>query len=206
VYALDAGTGARRWQVRGDVSGLIVVSGGTAVVEPDSSSGTTSTVVAHALDDGREVWRHGLSDISAAYADQGGFALVDYRTDTVTLVQADSGKQLWKAALSKIDNLEQAPVSLAPDGALAVLEQRAVAFVDRDTGTVAQVPVFRGMGRAVGRDNTLFVTSPEQVRRVTADGVSWTARLPHFTQSDPAALDDGGVAVHSEDLECAVAT
>ena len=207
MYALDARTGAQLWQVATGItgaaadSGRVVVSGDVGVATPDAVADSTP-VVAHSLRDGREVWHRDLSDISAVYPDEAGFVLVDYRADTVTLVRPTTGAQVWQARLHRIDNLEQAPLTLRQDGTIAVLETDAVAFVDRDTGAVRQVPFPMGVGRAAGAGGELAVTNDQHVALLTADGAMWTAALPDFGQTDPAVLDDGGVAVQSEDPEC----
>lgn len=208
MYGLDADDGAQRWHVPAALedSGHVVISDNVGVVVPDVFSDPTITVVAHSLDDGAELWRAHPADISAVFPDQAGFALADYRANTLTLVKAGSGARIWQAQLRKVDNLDQPPATLPPDNAFAVIELNGVAFVDRDTGDVRQVsiPASGGSGRAAAGDNKLFETYDGKVRLVSPTGVSWTASVPHFTQTDPAALDDGGVAVESEDLECAV--
>jgi outer membrane protein assembly factor BamB len=205
VIALDSRTGSPRWQAPAGVYGRVVVSGNVGVVVPDVTSGPTVTVVAHSLDDGAELWRRKLADISGVYPDQAGFLLLDYRANTMTLVRATGGTQLWQAQLRKIDDLDHPPISLSPDDALAVPERSAVAFVDRSSGDVQQLPAQPGGGAraAAAGQNGLVLASDTQVRLVTATGVSWTAQLPHYTQTAPAALDDGGVAVESEDPICA---
>jgi outer membrane protein assembly factor BamB len=206
VVALDSRSGAPRWQAPAGVDGRVVVSGNVGVVVPDVISGPTITVVAHSLDTGAEVWRRELADISGVYPDQAGFLLLDYRANTVKLVRATAGTPLWQAQLRKFEDLDLAPFGLRPDGALAVLERNAVAFVDRDTGDVQQVPTpADGGAHAAAGDNDLIVTDETEISRLTAAGVSWTARLPHYTQTEPAVLDDGGVAVQSEDPICVTA-
>jgi putative pyrroloquinoline-quinone binding quinoprotein len=205
LLALDARTGSVRWQVSGaEPSGRVVVSGNDAVVVPDVVSGPTITVVAHSLVDGAEIWRRKLADIAAVFPDRSGFLLVDYRSNTMTLVQATRGTQLWHAQLRSIE-LDQAPMTLHPEDAIAVLERDAVAFVDRDSGNVRQVSAPAGGGYAAASDNGLFLASQTRVLLVTPTGVSWTTQVAHYTHTRPAVLDDGGVAVQSEDPICATA-
>jgi hypothetical protein len=52
------------------------------------------------------------------------------------------------------------------------------------------------------RDAVLAVSGTE-ARLVTPDAVTWTTRLPHFAQSDPAVLTDGGLVIQTEDPMCA---
>lgn len=205
MFALDARTGSLRWQVPAGQTGRVVVSENVGVVVPDFITGPTITVVAHSLEDGAELWRRQPADLSAVFPDQDGFLLADYRADTMTLVRATTAAQVWQAQLPKIE-LDDAPTSLGPDGAIAVLESGAVAFVDRDTGNVRQVSAPAGGGYTAAHEETFFLGSGTQVLLLAPTGVSWTAPLPHYTQSDPAALTDGGVAVQSEDPTCATAT
>jgi hypothetical protein len=203
MFALDARTGAVRWQVRADQSGHVIVSQNVGVVMPDAISGPSVTVVAHSLDNGAVVWRHQLADIAAVFPDQAGFMLADYRANTMTLVEAATGNQVWEAQVGRVENLDQPPISLAPDGALAVLDRNGMTFVDRNTGTTRQVSTPLGIGQAAASDTALFVVGATHLFLVTDAGVSWTVQLPHFAQLDPTPLDDGGVAVQSEDPICA---
>jgi hypothetical protein len=91
------------------------------------------------------------------------------------------------------------------NGPIAVVEAKAVAFLDSRTGAVQQVPASAANGRAVAFGGGIFVASFTKLLRVTPGGVQWTADLPHVSQTLPAALDDGGVVVQSEDEICAAA-
>ncbi len=44
------------------------------------------------------------------------------------------------------------------------------------------------------------------VERIGLDGVTWRAILPQPAQSSPVALPEGGIAVQTEDLQCATTT
>lgn len=201
MFARDDRTGQLAWQVPVDAVARVVVSGAVAVAVPLEVSGPTTTVVAHSMADGREVWRKNLADISNVFADSSGFVLADYRANTLSLV-SPTGAARWVARLHKLGDLDHAPAST--DGALVETEHGGVAFVDRSTGAVHHVRVPDAAAiTAAGKD--AFVTGNVAMSRVTSSAVSWTKQLPHFTQAPALALPDGGAAVESQDLECVVA-
>jgi outer membrane protein assembly factor BamB len=207
IYALDARTGAVRWHAPGgltgpELTGGVIVSDNVGVVVPDAVA-DSMPIVAHSLDNGAEVWRRRLADIADVFADQAGFLLMDYRADTVTLVRATSAAQIWQAQLHKIEILNEAPVTVQPANALAIFERDSVAFVDRDTGDVERVSASASVGHGTAGDDGLFLGTGTELQFLSPTAIVWTEQLLHFTQLDPAALDDGGVAVQSEDPMCA---
>lgn len=207
MYALDSGTGAVRWQVPSGLSdpvltGQVIVSNNVGVVVPDAVTDSLP-IVAHSLDNGAVVWRRQLADIANVFADPAGFLFVDYRADTVTLVRAESAGQIWKAQLNDIELSEEAPVTVQPANAIAISERDAVAFVDRDAGDVQRVSEGASTAYGTPGDDGLFLGIGTELLFLSPRAVVWRAQLLHYTQLDPAALDDGGVAVQSEDPMCA---
>lgn len=205
LIALDSRTGALRWHASAGQAGHLVVSEDVGVVVPDVISGSTLTVVAHSLEDGTEVWHRQMADLSGVFPDASGFLLLDYRANTMTLVRP-TANPIWQAQLSKITDIDNPPTRLDPDGALAEFERAGVAFVDHGTGDVRQLPLpDAGYGYATtdGR-NGLVVGSDTRVFLTTANGVTWQNQLPHYIQNWPAVLDDGGIAIQTDDPVCAV--
>jgi outer membrane protein assembly factor BamB len=207
MNALDAGTGAVRWQVPGGLTGptltgQVVVSNNVAVVVPDAVTDSLP-IVAHSLDNGAQMWRRQLADIADVFPDQAGFLFMDYRADTVTLVQAPSATPIWQAQLHKLELSDQSPVTVSPANAIVVPERGSVAFVDHDTGDVQRLPADAPSWRGAAGDGGVFVGGGTELLFLSPTAIVWTAQLLHFTQLEPAVLDDGGVAVQSEDPMCA---
>lgn len=205
MYALDSGTGSVRWQTPGgltgpELTGRVIVSNNVGVVVPDAVTDSLP-IVAHSLDNGAELWHRQLADIADVFADQAGFLFVDYRADTITLVHAQDAGQIWQAQLHKLDIENEPPVTVQPANAFAIFERDSVAFVDRDTGDIKRVPVSGSYGTP--GDGGLFLGAETELVFLSPTAVVWTAQLLHYTQLDPAVLDDGGVAVQSEDPMCA---
>jgi outer membrane protein assembly factor BamB len=205
IVGLDARSGAVRWQQPAGQSGRVVISGNVGVVVPQEVSGNSITVVAHSLGNGAEKWRRQLADISGVFPDREGLVLIDYRDDTVTLAAAATADPIWTSRLGKIDDLDRAPVSVGTDGTLVVPERSSLAFLDRSSGHVRHVslPVSGGRGYVAAGNEGVLAVSGTEARLVTPDAVTWTTRLPHFAQSDPAVLADGGLVIQTEDPMCA---
>lgn len=204
LYGLNAHTGAVEWQVSTGHTGQVMISGDVGVVAPDSYADPTVTVFAHSLSDGTEVWRRELADLSSVYSVAGGFLLYDYRADTVTFVRGADGTPVWRAHFGRVA-IDQPPIELPAAGLIGLFEENAVAFVDRDNGKVRnEVAAEGGYARASADGDAIYLGAGTEVVRMTAAGVSWRAGLQHFTQVPPLLLDDGGIAVQSQDPMCAV--
>lgn len=201
LTARDSRTGELRWRVANvDATGEVVVSGDTGVIVPGSIAGPT-TVVAHSLTDGAELWRYTFRYFPDVFPDRSGFLLADGQTQVWTLVDAHTGHAAWSAHLRRTGTLRRSPTLTAAGAVFVIEEQTSVAFVDHATGQVRRVVVESGEGTAAARSDS-YVLAGTKIRRVSPEHVVWTRDLPQYPSQPPATLTDGGVAALTRDPIC----
>ena len=115
VFAIDAATGKVKWTVRpvfnGGTAGISTAPGvsGQVVVFP-FASGYPGAVVAVSLATGKELWRGPDPVVDAAVAVSAGLAYIMGKDGAFHALDAATGHEQWKAALSTRGGCASAPI------------------------------------------------------------------------------------------------
>jgi hypothetical protein len=218
-------TGDLRW-TRGGIDSLALPTLDDGVVAIASQVSPDPTpIVGYELATGRRAWALALDagswQLTATTA--GLVAAQNFPVDQggLDLVEPTTGHIAWRSSIGDPAFLATAPVVLGSNLAMLVqLPQDGPAFAalrNLTTGSLiarhrlasTEVPLTLAAlgpnlyGTGLGPDGK---TESGFVERIGLDGVTWRAILPQPAQSSPVALPEGGIAVQTEDLQCATTT
>jgi hypothetical protein len=214
-------TGDVRWTVSGvDTTASLTLDDGVIAigsqVEPDPTS-----IAAYDLANGLRVWTLPLAagSWSLTATTAGLVALQEYPVDRggIDLIDPASGRIAWKSSIGRpaftgtgtivigsalttiVDRPDNGPTfSVRLRLTTGVLQAKLRLKSDQ---VPLAITVLRsreyGTGFGSGASESGFV------EEVGAHGVTWRAELPQPAQNPALALPDGGIAVETEDFECA---
>jgi outer membrane protein assembly factor BamB len=185
LATVDRGTGSPGWEVAIDTdeASSAVVSGDVVAVGVRDGDG--GEVVAHQLDDGRELWRAALvAGSDRATLEPAGEVVVgvDEVTGETVAVDAATGRERWRSAATLPQRGEaDIGLQLVGDGHLHLQTDRGVQAVDVSSGEV----VWERTADELGVDFTPHVLGVGPGRVAVAPGIelspvdgSELARLP----------------------------
>jgi hypothetical protein len=96
---------------------------------------------------------------------------------------------------------------MSADGTqLAVDVQKELDFIDQETGVVSHVALDGVFELAPGPGAAIYAATSDAISLVRATGLVWTSLVPQMPEQPPLSLGGAGVAVQTQDPECAIAS